>query len=88
MNLYLVQCDFKQGSDAWEKIGAILNSHEGKRHRPDSWIILSAEPVSIIYEKLRHSLGESDFILITKIGTDQINNYPENIKNWIHANIA
>jgi hypothetical protein len=88
MNLYLVQCDFKKDSTAWEKIETILNTHEGKRHRPDSWIILSAEPVSIIYEKLRHSLGSSDFILITKIGIDQINNYPANIKNWIHADIA
>jgi len=88
MNLYLIQCDFKKESGAWEKISVILNTHEGKRHRPDSWLILSVDPVSIIYEKLRGCLEESDFILITKIGTDQINNYPANIKNWIHSNIA
>lgn len=87
MNLYLVQCDFKKESYAWITTVEVLNSYEGKRHRYDSWIIRSDEPITLLYNKLKNSLEESDFILITKLGNEQINNYPDNIKNWIHANV-
>jgi len=88
MNIYLIHCDFKPNSDAWFETAKILNSYEGKRHRPDSWFILTPEPVSIVYSKFKDALNDGDFILITKISHDFASNYPTAMKNWINAHMT
>jgi hypothetical protein len=87
MKAYIVCCDFSKDSGAEAVVTGILNKYQGVRFQKWSWVIMSSETSSEIYEKLSEWHTDSDYIFISLITDDYAGHQPANIFNWLKRNI-
>jgi len=87
MKIYLVYCDFQQGSMAESAVSEILNTFPGIRFQPFAWMIKTSLSSREVYSKLYEWHSENDYIMITRLNEDNYCHLPDNVKRWIDRNI-
>ncbi|PLX67869.1 MAG: hypothetical protein C0603_07045 [Denitrovibrio sp.] len=84
MNIYIVYCDFEIESTEGMAIAEILNSFKGVRFMPTAWLILSANPSSIIFHNISKVNPSGKCVMISRLDDDFHFNCSDNIRNWIN----